>query len=199
MSGIGKFPYVNISDEKLNFEQMTVGKSETKKITLRNNSLVPAKFSVEKINDDGKDMSFNLSEIEGSIKPGSAITLVVNYNPTMPGTFTCTQFQINVEGGNSLKFSCMGQALGNNVSLSTNSIQFGEVQIDQTTNRLLNIINDGDQPTSFQIYSDKSNVFAFSKTEGTVKAKSQVRIIIEFFPQKTTSYYERVFLVARNH
>lgn len=32
MSGIGKFPFVNISDEKLNFEQMTVGKTLTKKI-----------------------------------------------------------------------------------------------------------------------------------------------------------------------
>lgn len=26
-----------------------------------------------------------------------------------------------------------------------------------------------------------------------------MRIIIEFFPQKTTSYYERVFIVVRNH
>jgi nicotinamide riboside kinase len=26
-----------------------------------------------------------------------------------------------------------------------------------------------------------------------------VRIIIEFYPQKTTNYYERVFCVVRNH
>lgn len=62
----------------------------------------------------------------------------------MPGAYTCTQYQINVKGGNVLKFSCMGQALGNDVSLSTTSIHFGEVQIQSTTNRLLNIINDGD-------------------------------------------------------
>ena len=32
-----------------------------------------------------------------------------------------------------------------------------------------------------------------------MKAKSQVRIIIEFYPQKTQNYYERVFCVVRNH
>lgn len=93
----------------------------------------------------------------------------------------------------------MGQALGNNVYLSNTSIHFGEVQLEQTTNRLLNIVNDSDQPTTFQFFTDKTNVFAFNKTEGTIKANSQVRIIIEFFPQKTVSYYERVFCVVRNH
>lgn len=117
----------------------------------------------------------------------------------MPGAYTFTQYQINVKGGNFMKFACMGQALGNDVSLSNTSIHFGEVQLEQTTNRLLNIVNDGDQPTTFQFYSDYSNVFAFSKMEGVVNPHSQVRIIIEFFPQKTVNYYERVFCVVRNH
>jgi len=76
----------------------------------------------------------------------------------------------------------VGQALGNDVSLSSNSIHFGEVQQLSTTNRLLNICNDSDQPTTFQFFSDQSNIFAFSKIEGTVNPHSQVRIIIEFYP-----------------
>jgi len=65
MSGIGKFPFVNISTEKLNFEKMTVGKSDMKRVTLRNNSLVVAKFEISRINDDGKDVSFTLSNVHG--------------------------------------------------------------------------------------------------------------------------------------
>jgi len=38
MSGIGKFPYVNLSHEKLDFESLTVGKTLTKNIQLRNHS-----------------------------------------------------------------------------------------------------------------------------------------------------------------
>ena len=61
MSGIGKFPYVNLSNEKLDFESLTVGKTLTKNIQLRNHSQVKSIFTIERINDDGKDNSFSLS------------------------------------------------------------------------------------------------------------------------------------------
>ena len=32
-----------------------------------------------------------------------------------------------------------------------------------------------------------------------IKPNSQVRIIIEFYPQATKNYYERVFCIVRNH
>lgn len=85
------------------------------------------------------------------------------------------------------------------MSLSVKSMHFGEVQLASNTNRLLNIINDSELPTTFQFFTDDKNVFSFSKIEGTVNAKSQTRIIVTFTPQTTTNYYERVFCVVRNH
>lgn len=38
MSGIGKFPFVNLSTEKLDFESLTVGKEAFKNVELRNYS-----------------------------------------------------------------------------------------------------------------------------------------------------------------
>lgn len=52
-------------------------------------------------------------------------------------------------GGNTLKLVVSGEALGMDVMLSTKSIHFGEVQLQSTTNRLLNICNDSSEPTSF--------------------------------------------------
>jgi len=127
LSGIGKFPFIELSEEKLNFEQMTVGKELTKKIILRNYSLVEAVFAVEKVNDDEKDKAFSLNIYEGKIRPGGSLTVTVKYSPSMVGAITCTQFSVSVLGGNTLKFSCTGTALGNDVCLSTKSIQFGEV------------------------------------------------------------------------
>lgn len=98
-----------------------------------------------------------------------------------------------------MKLSVIGQANGIDVSLSSKSVHFGEVQLTSVTNRLLNIINESDQPTTFQFFTDKTNIFSFSRTEGTVQPHSQARIIIEFYPQATTNYYERVFCVVRNH
>ena len=61
MSGIGKFPFANCTDDKLNFESLTVGQTGEKTFEIRNYSLVNAEFSFEKINDDGTDHSFTLN------------------------------------------------------------------------------------------------------------------------------------------
>jgi len=42
MSGIGKFPFVSMNHEKLDFESLIVGKTLTKSITLKNYSQVKA-------------------------------------------------------------------------------------------------------------------------------------------------------------
>jgi hypothetical protein len=85
------------------------------------------------------------------------------------------------------------------VGLSNQSIHFGEVQLGQNTNRLLNIVNYSDLPTTFQFITDKKNLFSFSKIEGTVAANSSTRIIITFTPNATTNFYERVFCLVRQH
>jgi P pilus assembly chaperone PapD len=61
MSGIGKFPFITVNHEKLDFESLTVGKVTQKTIDVRNYSQVKAEFHIETINDDGKDDSITLS------------------------------------------------------------------------------------------------------------------------------------------
>lgn len=90
MSGIGKFPFVNLSNEKLDFESLTVGKESVKTVSLRNYSLVKAAFSIEEINDDGKDKAFTLSIKGGIIKPGASQEITVTYCPSIVGQFTST-------------------------------------------------------------------------------------------------------------
>ena len=94
MSGIGKFPFVNLSNEKLDFESLTVGKESEKQVELRNFSQVKAQFCIEEINDDGKDRAFTLSAKEGCIKPGGSQCITVTFKPTIVGQFTSTQFSI---------------------------------------------------------------------------------------------------------
>ncbi len=61
MSAIGKYPFLTISQEKIDFESILVGNLAQKDVIFRNNSLVPAHFSIERLNDDGKDDSFTLN------------------------------------------------------------------------------------------------------------------------------------------
>lgn len=199
MSAIGKYPFLMINHERFDFETLLVGKTASKDVILKNNSLVPAHFTVEKISDDGKDVSFSIDCYSGVVPPGASFKITVKYVPSVVGLTSCTQYRVKTVGGNDLQFLCIGNAEGFNVSLSVKSMHFGEVQLGSNTNRLLNIINDSDLPTTFQFFTDDKNVYSFSKIEGTVNAKSQTRVIITFTPQATTNYYERVFCAVRNH
>ena len=58
-----------------------MGKVDTKKLMLRNNSTVPAKFFIEKVNDDGKDVAFSLESYDGELPPGSSFEITVKYIP----------------------------------------------------------------------------------------------------------------------
>jgi hypothetical protein len=42
ISGIGKYPFLTLNTSKLNFEQLLIGKTATKEITIKNQSEVSA-------------------------------------------------------------------------------------------------------------------------------------------------------------
>ena len=102
-------------------------------------------------------------------------------------------------GGNELSFNCKAVALGFDVELSAKTLHFGEVQIETETNRILNVVNNSDLPTSFQLNTDSNNMFSFSQNVGTVKPHSSTRIVVNFCPKRTGNYYERVFCIVKNH
>eukprot|EP00825_Cyclidium_porcatum_P019922 TRINITY_DN22798_c0_g1_i3.p1 TRINITY_DN22798_c0_g1~~TRINITY_DN22798_c0_g1_i3.p1 ORF type:complete len:218 (-),score=41.59 TRINITY_DN22798_c0_g1_i3:59-712(-) len=106
----------------------------------------------------------------------------------------CIRDSINAE-----YMGCEGQAQGYSVHLSTNSINYGEIKIGNSTSRLLLIHNDSDLPVTFEFFNDQSNVFGLSKCRGKINPKQYERIIVNFVPKHTICYYERMFCIVRNH
>jgi hypothetical protein len=47
ISGIGKYPYLDINTKKIDFETLLVGKKKSKEIILHNSSKVRAVFTVK--------------------------------------------------------------------------------------------------------------------------------------------------------
>ena len=128
---------------------MLVGKTSSQVFNLQNSSLVPTNYTIEKVNDDGKDVAIQVDHTEGEISPGQIVKVTVTYTPQIAGVSSFTLFKVVAFGGNQIQFSCRGVADGYDVQLSSKSIHFGEVQTEQTTNRLLNVVNNSDLPTSF--------------------------------------------------
>lgn len=200
IAAIGKYPYVTVSTTDVTFEPLLIGKFLTKEIELRNSSSVPARFHILKIQDDDfKDNSFSLDWYNGEIQPKQAFTLKVTYTPSVADLISVQHYKVTIPGGNEIVFACTGTAVGYDVQLSANSINFGEIKIGNETSRLLTIHNNSDLPISFEFHNDPNNIFGFQRTKGTINAKSYERIIIQFAPKHTICYYERVFCIVRNH
>jgi hypothetical protein len=90
LSAIGKYPFLTINQERFDFETLLVGKVAQKEVILKNQSLVPAKFTVEKLSDDGKDISFSIDNYQGVIPPNMTFKITVKYIPTIVGVTSCT-------------------------------------------------------------------------------------------------------------
>lgn len=82
VSGIGKYPFLQLNTKKLNFESLLIGKSITKELTIKNSSEVTAGFTIEKmIDDEFKDNAFILDYTAGVIPQKSTFLIKVTYHP----------------------------------------------------------------------------------------------------------------------
>jgi hypothetical protein len=81
VSAIGKYPFITINQEQIDFEELLIGKSCTKEITITNSSPVPTSFKISRTSDDGKDQSINLSHDSANLQPNTSFTVVVTYTP----------------------------------------------------------------------------------------------------------------------
>ena len=177
-TAIGKYPYVGLSSHKLDFGELLAGLNSTKDIILKNPSLVPAEFEIEKVNEKNDVLpAFTLDNYKSVIPPNSSFLIKAKYAPTIVGMYSCVHYKVKVKGGNEDGFTCIAQSLGLQVSLSTKSVHFGEVTLGKTTNRVIYVQNMSSRPATFQFINDRKNIFSYSKREGVVAPKSDFRVI----------------------
>ena len=109
---VGKFPFIKLSNNKVDFGTMLHGKHAIKEVVLKNVSEVPAKFRVEKVKDDTfEDTSFSINELAGEIPSKASFLLKISYSPMIWDLSSCTHFKIICEGGNEIIMQCSGLSL----------------------------------------------------------------------------------------
>lgn len=89
---------------------------------------------------------------------------------------------------------CSGMSKGINIKASSSFVNFGEVKLGSTTNRMLTIQNDSDITGVFEVVVDDTNIFSAEDTTGVIKPKSYARVLLHFRPQKTINYYQRIYI-----
>jgi hypothetical protein len=71
----------------------------------------------------------------------------VNYQPKFVDTFTLSGAKLQCESGNEVNLNLKGYSHRFNVTFSTNSINFGEIKLETTLNKVLTIYNNSELDT----------------------------------------------------
>eukprot|EP00743_Colponemidia_sp_Colp-15_P004902 GILK01005283.1.p1 GENE.GILK01005283.1~~GILK01005283.1.p1 ORF type:complete len:1742 (+),score=283.35 GILK01005283.1:94-5319(+) len=197
LSGIGKYPFLAAMDDRIHFESTLVGKVAERELILRNMSLVDATFKVT-AEERETDPVFVFRPTAGVIPPDGTLALSVTYTPTAVGAFNSSNFAIRTPGGNVVKVTCIGQAIGHSVTLSSKSINFGDVSSGNQLSRLITITNHSDLPTSYQFQIDnESAVFAIEKKAAVLAPRHTTNITVFFKPLEPINYHQRVWCIVK--
>lgn len=200
LSAIGKFPFLKTLNTKLDFEEVIYGKKKVKNLIINNASEVSTKFFIKQLQvDQYHDSSFSLDETKGEIPSKSSFLIKITYRPMIWDLYSCSHFEIQCQGGNKIEVQCVGRALPLEARLSSKLVDFGSIRLNSTTNRMVTLHNNSDTTCAFEVVIDNSGVFSVKDNVGVIKPKSYARLLFLFTPQKTINYYQRVYILIRNH
>ena len=98
-----------------------------------------------------------------------------------------------------MRFSCSGSCLSLSTYLNAKCVNFKSVPLGGQMTKLIRVYNDSAQETDYQMFHNNDRAVKINKTQGTIKAHTNMRINITFRPYETITYYERVFCLIKNH
>ncbi|GBG24646.1 Cilia- and flagella-associated protein 65 [Hondaea fermentalgiana] len=203
LSGIGKYPHVSLSETRVDFGEVLPGASTDKEIMLRNQSFVPAKFSIRRVENDLPPV-FDVRPGTGVVEPGQMTPLRVRYQPTALGQFSCDSYLIETPGGNVAQLDLVGLCVGPEVSAGeTRVVQFGECVMkagpSSAPTRALHLRNNAEKPVRYHFFADPHSEFEFvDPAIGEIPAKLEKAITVRFRASRPGNYYRRLFCVLQD-
>ncbi|EGZ15594.1 hypothetical protein PHYSODRAFT_333826 [Phytophthora sojae] len=214
ISGISKFTHLSASETELNFGEVLVGAPNTsrapteKEFILRNRSLVRASFTIENVESD-HDPRFFFSPLSGVVEAESTVAIKVRYTPLSAGTFTCDHFDIFTPGGNRVRVTCKGRAIGPKLSIwrknlesnfvPTRSVNFQDVPVGgNVVSRAITLRNESPMEIFFHFDAQAEGVFRFDRVTGKIPPFLDLNVTISFSPPHSGNFYRRFFLLVHN-
>ena len=211
LSAVGRYTHIAPSQERVDFGTMLVGQKEgtSKIIDMRNMSTVSATVVCKRLEDD-REAVFTLEPSEFVIPPQSRVAVTVRYSPVCAGAYTMEHFEFTTPGGNHAQVTCSGLAESPKVKLyktidpraggfgEPDSLNFRDVVVGHSTSSALFLRNDSALPARFSVVVERSGVFSFDRTTGTIPAELETSLRVDFQPTHPINYYQRVFVLVEN-
>uniref|UniRef100_A0A061RHJ4 Flagellar associated protein n=1 Tax=Tetraselmis sp. GSL018 TaxID=582737 RepID=A0A061RHJ4_9CHLO len=198
--GIGKFPHLRIEQSSISFGEVYVGHQATKRVSLFNPSLVPAHYESSCADSTAARPVFRVAPAKGTVAPGEHIVLEITFTPVSAGTQSIDTFELATRGGNKVRLSAQGTALGTVVTASAPCIDFGSVEVGGTATRSLSLTNESGVEARYEFLCDPDGVFAFREgaVRGVIPAAFTRSLTVEFRPASPSHHWKRAACLVGN-
>ena len=201
LGGIGKYPFLSATSEKLEFGPVLTGQHMTQEFKLKNSSLVYARFKVVRTDADVESV-FTFAPTSGIIPPDGELTIAVMYAPKVTGTFTNDHYEVRTPGGNTVPLEVVGEAIGPTITLSKDVINFGDVPIElpaKKSSRILEMTNTSEVPVPYLLFGVETNgLFQLTPAAGVLTPRQPTYVHFEFSPTTPGNYYRRIYVLFLN-
>ena len=200
LSCIGKYPNLFLNQSEIKFNNVQVEKTIQKNLIISNQENVPAKFIIKRINQiDNFPIFFKISHSKGEIFKHSHFILKITYKPIFINTFIYESFELLINGGNKIKFSCLGNCSPLKIWTNSRHINYKSISLGTQLTKFIILHNDSDIDTEYQIFHENCGIFSFENLQGILNAKSNIKINVIFKPYDTIMYYQRVFILIKHY
>lgn len=185
---------IEVSKPELNFSVTTIGQR------------VKQTLEVELVSGDDTQLSLKLSDPsnfevkdmkEVNLYKGAKRSIEIFYTPKTPASHTASLTLTTPEGFN-YKVRIYGEATKEPerdlISLNTNYLDFGSIQIDQTSTKELTITNEGNVEATLSLSIEGEGVYSLPNRQIILPSGARKTIHIRFYPNRAGSYQGRLLL-----
>ena len=129
---------------------------------------MPAKFRIIDENSEFPDNFYEIHPSEGIIPPKMNFSIKLLYTPQFCDHEDISKFKMICESGNQVDLKCQGRSKRFAVSLSAQSVNFGEIKLDNYSSKVISLANTSELDAEFEFFTDSGNIFILSETKGVI-------------------------------
>jgi hypothetical protein len=187
-------PVIAIETTSIDFGEINIGTSPQKSVTITNSGNAPLVISSFVIEGSGFTLPNNNSTI--TVQPNSSYELYVQFLPAALTEYTGTITLTHNGSGSPTSISLNGKGIGATITLSSTSIDFGDVNIGTSPQTSITITNSGNAALviSSVVVDGSGFILLNNDSTITVQPNSSYELYVQFLPTVPTEYTGTIIL-----
>ena len=186
---------IQVSTQSISFGNVTINNSSQRTFTVQNEASATADLEVTDI--QSSDTAFTVSPKSFILSPGAGKTVTVTFLPTQVSDYSSTLSIFHNASGSPTMVSLSGNGVQEAVAichLSTTTLSFGELQINNSLQKTFDIENEASAAADLEVsgIESSSDVFSVAPDNFILAPGASRTITVTFTPVQAVIYNETI-------